>query len=111
MEAIKRIGNLVAHHPVILFAKGDACQPRNRDSETAIDCLSECLDSVLIIDVTSDPEIRAFLPKWSDEQHIPQLYINGEIVGDIDVIRELSDSGVLQQMIDTAVSGPTQLAS
>lgn len=111
MDALDRIRYLTEKNPVLLFIKGTATQPRSPQSLEALECLNDMIEYTEIIDITSDPEIRAFLPKYSEEQDTPQLYINGELVGGVRVISELSENGVLAEMVNTAIKQSTKLAS
>ncbi|MEC7865714.1 MAG: glutaredoxin domain-containing protein, partial [Pseudomonadota bacterium] len=53
------------------------------------------------VDILSNPEIRANLPKVSNWPTFPQLFINGELVGGSDILMELQESGELQKLIDS----------
>ena len=57
-----------------------------------------------IVDILSNPEIRANLPQFSNWPTFPQLFVNGELVGGCDIITELHEVGELQAIIDSAES-------
>lgn len=53
-------------------------------------------------DVLSDNEIRQGVKEYSNWPTIPQLYINGELVGGCDILTELYRKGELQQLVAKA---------
>ena len=50
------------------------------------------------IDVLRDPEIRQGIKDFSDWPTIPQLYVKGEFIGGCDIIKEMFQSGELQEL-------------
>jgi monothiol glutaredoxin len=51
------------------------------------------------VNVLADPDIRQGIKEFSDWPTIPQLYIKGEFIGGCDIVREMFESGELQQML------------
>jgi monothiol glutaredoxin len=51
------------------------------------------------VDVLSNPEIRANLPKYANWPTFPQLWVDGELVGGCDIITEMDESGELAEVI------------
>ena len=49
-------------------------------------------------DVLEDPEVRDGIKSFSEWPTIPQLYVKGEFVGGCDIIREMHETGELQQL-------------
>ena len=54
------------------------------------------------VNVLEDPEIRGNLSKITNWPTIPQLFINGEMVGGCDIALELHQSGELKKMLEVA---------
>ncbi|KAJ2819371.1 glutaredoxin, partial [Coemansia erecta] len=44
-------------------------------------------------------EVRQGLKEYSDWPTYPQLYINGELSGGLDIVKEMIESGELMEMI------------
>ena len=44
-------------------------------------------------------DIRQGIKDYANWPTIPQLYVNGEFVGGADIMREMYDSGELQQLL------------
>jgi monothiol glutaredoxin len=51
------------------------------------------------IDVLVDPSLRDGIKQYSEWPTIPQLYVKGEFVGGCDIVREMFETGELQQML------------
>ena len=54
------------------------------------------------VDVLADPDIRAGIKAYANWPTIPQLYVNGELVGGADIVRELYELGELQPLVNPA---------
>jgi monothiol glutaredoxin len=52
--------------------------------------------------VLQNPDIREGIKTYANWPTIPQLYVNGEFVGGCDIMREMYQSGELQQMVSAA---------
>lgn len=52
-------------------------------------------------DILSDEEVRQGLKTYSEWPTYPQLYINGELVGGLDIVREMDNSGELKTMLSS----------
>ena len=51
------------------------------------------------VDVLQDAEIRDGIKQFSSWPTIPQLYVKGEFVGGCDIVREMYETGELQEML------------
>jgi len=50
-------------------------------------------------DILGDERVRAGLKVLNDWPTFPQLIINGEFVGGLDIVREMADNGELEEMV------------
>ena len=57
------------------------------------------------VDVLVDPRIRQVLSGWSNWPTIPQLFVDGQLVGGCDIIEELAEAGELQGVLADAADG------
>ena len=46
-------------------------------------------------DILEDDEVRQGLKKFSNWPTYPQVYVNGDLIGGLDIIKEIKDSGEL----------------
>ena len=51
------------------------------------------------VDILPDPRIRQELSALSNWPTIPQLFVDGELVGGCDIVTEMYESGELQQTL------------
>ena len=96
----QRIDDIVKNHRVVLFMKGTPQFPMCGFSGRAIQILKACgVSDLTSVNVLEDEEIRQGIKSYSDWPTIPQLYVNGEFVGGADIMREMYESGELQQLL------------
>lgn len=94
-----RIDALVRSHRVVLFMKGDRRAPRCGFSATAAQALDGLIDDYVTVDVLADEAIRQGIKEYGNWPTIPQLYVDGELVGGSDIITQMVDSGELQSLL------------
>ena len=105
MSAQDTIRQTVTSHPVVLFMKGSPQFPMCGFSATATQLLKKCgANDIFTVDVLQDPEIRDGIKQFANWPTIPQLYVNGEFVGGCDIMREMFQSGELQQLLAPAAA-------
>lgn len=103
----ERIETLLKDHRVVLFMKGNRSQPMCGFSAAATNTLNELLAEYHTVNVLDDPEIREGIKAYGDWPTIPQLYVEGELVGGADIIRQMYGSGELHQLFGLAVPDRT----
>jgi monothiol glutaredoxin len=90
----------VGTHPVVLYMKGTPQFPQCGFSMAAVQMLQACgIDNFFSVNVLADAEIRQGVKDYANWPTIPQLYVNGEFVGGSDIMREMYESGELQQLL------------
>ncbi len=90
-----RIDALLQANRAVLFMKGVPSMPQCGFSAKAVSALDALEAQYAHVDVLSDPEIREGIKAYGDWPTIPQLYINGELVGGSDIIGQMVNSGEL----------------
>lgn len=93
-----RLKSLIASHPCMLFMKGNPNEPRCGFSREIIQLLTTHSIEFGHFDILSDNDVRQGLKKYSDWPTYPQLYSNGELVGGLDIVKELAESGELADL-------------
>ena len=97
-----RIQSLLSSAPVLLFMKGDRQQPRCGFSRSAIQILNEEGVEYATFDILQDDDIRQGVKEFSNWPTYPQLYVNGQLVGGLDVIKEMKEAGELIDALKAA---------
>ena len=95
-----RISQEVSGNDVVLFMKGSAVFPQCGFSATVVQILSHLDVKFKSVDVLSDPAIREGIKECSQWPTIPQLYVKGEFIGGCDIIREMFETGELQETFE-----------
>ena len=98
--AFDRIQNEIDEHPVVLFMKGSPMMPQCGFSAAVSHVLSSMQIKFKGVNVLEDMEIREGIKEFSNWPTIPQLYVKGEFVGGCDIVREMAESGELQQIFE-----------
>ena len=62
-------------------------------------------------DVLSDMEVRQGIKEFANWPTIPQLYINGELIGGCDIVMELHESGELKQLIEKVETNEQEITN
>jgi monothiol glutaredoxin len=93
------IAKAISEHEVILFMKGRPEQPMCGFSARTVAALDSLGASYAAVDVLPDPRIRQELSAISNWPTIPQLFVNGELVGGCDIVTEMYETGELAQVL------------
>ena len=93
------ISKAISEHEVILFMKGRPEQPMCGFSARTVAALDALGTSYAAVDVLPDPRIRQELSAISNWPTIPQLFVNGQLVGGCDIVTEMYESGELAQTL------------
>jgi monothiol glutaredoxin len=101
------IQNAIAENPVLLFMKGTPEQPACGFSARTVAVLQSLGRPFAAVNVLPDPRIRQELSALSNWPTIPQLFVDGELVGGCDIVMEMYQSGELQQVlgVDESTAG------
>ena len=103
MNVQEKIHAQVNANAVVLYMKGTPQFPQCGFSGATVQMLQACgVRDFAAIDVLADPDIRAGIKAYANWPTIPQLYVNGELVGGADIVRELYESGELQPLVNPA---------
>ncbi|KAJ2098415.1 glutaredoxin, partial [Coemansia sp. S142-1] len=78
---------------------GTAAQPRCGFSKKIVGMLNEQNIKYGYFDILTDEQVRQGLKEYSDWPTYPQLYISGELVGGVDIVAEMIESGDLIGMV------------
>jgi len=97
LEAIK---GEVAGNRVFLYMKGTPDAPACGFSMRVVQILDHLGVEYGARNILEDPRVRIVLSGWSDWPTIPQLFVNGSLVGGCDIVTELFQDGELQPMLE-----------
>jgi monothiol glutaredoxin len=109
-ELSERIEDLIRTEPVTLFMKGTPEFVMCGNSDRALRALRGSGAPVTAVDVLPDPAIRQELSAVSGWPTIPQVFVQGELIGGADITEELAASGELTRVLEEKL-GPDYRAS
>ncbi len=99
MSVQDRIKQQISSDRIVLYMKGTPQTPQCGFSARSTQLLDACGAKYTTVDVLADPQIRQGIKDYSSWPTIPQLYINGQLIGGCDIMTELYQSGELQKLV------------
>ncbi|XP_043238306.1 glutaredoxin-3-like [Amphibalanus amphitrite] len=98
-EIDARLRELTTANPIQVFMKGDRDQPRCGFSRQLIEIMNSTGVQYGTFDILSDDEVRQELKRFADFPTYPQVWVKGELVGGLDIIKELLEGGELDETL------------
>lgn len=100
-SVLDQIKSDVTSNDVVLYMKGSPAFPQCGFSAAVVQVLSELGVKFKGVDVLADPAVRQGAKEFANWPTFPQLYVKGEFVGGCDIVREMHQSGELQDLLKT----------
>ncbi|HIN03068.1 MAG TPA: Grx4 family monothiol glutaredoxin [Candidatus Marinimicrobia bacterium] len=104
MDLKEQIINDINSNSIILYMKGTKEMPMCGFSNSVVQVLNHYGVEYKDVNILEDPMIRVKLSEHSNWPTIPQLFVNGELVGGADITLELHQNGQLLDILDKANS-------
>lgn len=95
----ERLRALISRSHCMVFMKGTPEQPRCGFSRTLIEILRQHEVAFDTFDILTDNDVRQGLKTFSNWPTYPQVYAAGELIGGLDIIRDLDKEGELKSAI------------
>jgi len=105
MELKEQIVSDIDNNPIILYMKGTKEMPMCGFSNSVVQILNQYGVEYKDVNVLEDSMIRVKLSEHSNWPTIPQLFVNGELIGGSDITMELHQNGQLLDILDKANNG------
>jgi monothiol glutaredoxin len=93
------IAEAIAENKVILFMKGSPERPGCGFSARTAGALQALEAPFAAVDILPDPRIRQELSAISNWPTIPQLFIDGKLIGGCDIVTEMYETGELAEAL------------
>jgi len=100
MDLKEQIINDINSNSIILYMKGTKEMPMCGFSNSVVQVLNHYGVEYKDVNILEDPMIRVKLSEHSNWPTIPQLFVNGELVGGADITLELHQNGQLLDILD-----------
>lgn len=95
----EKISKINQENDVVLYMKGTQDFPQCGFSAVTSQILKNLNVSFLDVNVLQDMDLRQGIKEYSDWPTIPQLYIKNEFIGGCDIVKEMFESGELEQFL------------
>jgi monothiol glutaredoxin len=103
------ISEAIQENRVILFMKGTPEMPACGFSARTVAAIQATGAPFAAVDILPDPRIRQELSALSNWPTIPQLFVDGELIGGADIVAEMYESGELHEALGVpGREAPTQ---
>jgi monothiol glutaredoxin len=93
------IQKAISENHVILFMKGTPTEPACGFSARTVAVMQSVGQPFAAVDILPDPRIRQELSALSNWPTIPQLFVDGELIGGADIVAEMYQSGELHEAL------------
>jgi monothiol glutaredoxin len=100
------IQKAISENHVILFMKGTPNEPACGFSARTVAVLQSVGQPFAAVDILPDPRIRQELSAMSNWPTIPQLFVDGELIGGADIVAEMYQSGELHEALGLEAAQP-----
>ena len=98
-QVFDRIRDEITKNEVLLFMKGTPVFPQCGFSGQVVQILDYLGVPYKGINVLESDDLRQGIKSYAQWPTIPQLYVKGEFVGGCDIVREMYETGELQQLL------------
>jgi monothiol glutaredoxin len=98
-----QISEIIETEPVALFMKGTPSFVACGNSQRALSALRAAGAPITAVDILPDARFRQELSGLSGWPTIPQVFVNGELVGGADIVEELAATGALERKLTDAL--------
>jgi len=102
MDLKQQIVDEIGDNPIILYMKGTKDMPMCGFSNSVVQVLNHYGVEYKDVNILEDPNIRIKLSEHSGWPTIPQLFVQGELIGGADITIELHQNGQLLDILDKA---------
>lgn len=104
MDIMETLKQQIDSNPIILYMKGSPNAPQCGFSARTVEALMACGERFAYVDVLSNPDVRANLPRYGNWPTFPQLWVKGELIGGCDIVTDMHQKGELAPLLKEAVA-------
>lgn len=107
-ETLQEIKNEVRDNPIMVYMKGTPDFPQCGFSNRVVQIFKQLGVPFEARDVLKDPDFRYILQDYSEWPTIPQVFINGDLIGGSDICMEMYQNGELQEKVKEATASTAE---
>lgn len=98
-EIFAAIKQDITDNDIVLYMKGTKSIPQCGFSAVVANILALLGVDYKAVNILEDDELRQAIKDFSNWPTIPQLYVKGEFIGGCDIVKEMFESGELQDLL------------
>lgn len=98
-ETLERAEKLVNSFPVVVIIKGTPMKPYCKFSKTFMNIVKQLRIDYRGFDIFEDDKLRGHMKFLHGFRTFPQFFVNGKLIGGLDVIKDLDEKGELIKLI------------
>ncbi|MBT6143220.1 Grx4 family monothiol glutaredoxin [bacterium] len=94
-----KIDSILAESPIVVFIKGSRQEPVCGFSKQIIQILESYTNDFSCVNILEHLDIRQEIKTYKNWPTFPQLYVNGELIGGVDIVKELDIESKLEEIL------------
>merc|ERR1711934_444130 len=98
-----RLAKIISSHNIMVFMKGEPTNPRCKFSKQFVPMMTEegfPPGGYGFFNILEDEEVRASIKIYSNWPTFPQLYVKNELIGGIDIIKQMIGNSEFQELFE-----------
>lgn len=92
-DVFSQIKKIINSYPIMVFIKGSPDEPQCGFTSTLVGILAKYKVDYRHFNILEDHLIREKIKEYSNWKTFPQMYVKGELLGGLDIIKELIEEG------------------
>jgi len=102
-QMLETIKDAIDKNKIVVFMKGTPAAPRCGFSAAVVDILNGMNVPYLGVNAIEDPRFRHVLSSHTQWPTLPQVFVDGKLIGGCDIVREMKASGDLDRVVAEAI--------
>ncbi|PWN22029.1 glutaredoxin [Microstroma glucosiphilum] len=98
-ELFERCKQIMKSNKVMLFMKGNPDQPKCGFSQKTVALLKQEGVGFGTFDILQDEAVRQGMKKLNDWPTFPQIFVQGELIGGLDILKEQIETGEFKELL------------
>jgi monothiol glutaredoxin len=103
-QMLAAIKDTIAKNKIAIFMKGTPAQPRCGFSAAVVDIFNRMDVPFVGVDAIEDPRFRHVLSAHTQWPTLPQVFVDGKLIGGCDIVREMKATGELDKLVAAALA-------
>jgi Grx4 family monothiol glutaredoxin len=98
-----KLAKIISSHNIMIFMKGDPTSPKCKFSKQLVPMMTEegfPPGSYGHFNILEDEDVRASIKIYSEWPTFPQLYVKNELIGGIDIIKQMIEASEFQELFE-----------